>query len=210
MKYIEISKKLEKLKVFWVEDLKILDKNYDKSKISKWKDLWYISHIIKWFYVFWNIEIKQNLLYFMSNKIYSPSYISLESALNYYWIIPEQTYSVIWVSTNKTIDFKTQFWLFSYKKIKTEFFWWYKIVSIQDTKYLIAELEKAIIDYFYLKPLIKDQNDLDWLRWNKELLKEKLDFKKLDRYKNAINSKTLSKKINLLINYINNDTNSIY
>lgn len=210
MKYIDISKKLEKLKVFWVEDLKILDNNYDKSKISKWKDLWYINSIIKWFYVYWNLDINQNILYFISNKIYSPSYISLESALNYYWIIPEQTYSIIWVSTNKTIDFKTQFWLFSYKKIKTEFFWWYKIVSIQDTKYLIAELEKALIDYFYLKPTIKNINDIEWLRWNKELLKEKLDFKKLEKYTNTINSKTISRKINLLLKYINNDTNSIY
>ncbi|MDD3302225.1 MAG: hypothetical protein PHN31_01620 [Candidatus Gracilibacteria bacterium] len=210
MKYIDISKKLEKLKVFGVEDLKILDNNYDKSKISKWKDLGYINSIIKGFYVYGNLDINQNILYFISNKIYSPSYISLESALNYYGIIPEQTYSIIGVSTNKTIDFKTQFGLFSYKKIKTEFFWGYKIVSIQDTKYLIAELEKALIDYFYLKPTIKNINDIEGLRWNKELLKEKLDFKKLEKYTNTINSKTISRKINLLLKYINNDTNSIY
>jgi hypothetical protein len=47
MKYIQIQKDLEKLKVFSSEDLKILDDKYDRSKVLKWKKSGYIKQIIK-------------------------------------------------------------------------------------------------------------------------------------------------------------------
>lgn len=210
MKYIDIQKKLEELKVFSVEDLKLLDDKYDRSKVSGWSKLWYIKQIIRGYYIYWWYVIDQSLLYFTSNKIYFPSYISLESAFNYYWIIPEQTFRVLSISTNKTIDFNTEIWFFSYKKVKKEFFWWYKVVNIQGNKFLIADLEKAILDYFYLKPYIKDELDLEWLRWNKDLLNEKLDFKKLESYSNALDSDIIKRKVKILLNYLKNDTINIY
>jgi predicted transcriptional regulator of viral defense system len=210
MKYIDIQKKLEQIKVFWVQDLKILDDKYDRSKISKWNKLWYIKKIIRWFYLYSWLSINQSLIYLISNKIYFPSYISLESAFNYYWIIPEQTFRILAITTNKTIDFKTDIAYFSYKKVKNTFFWWYKVVLIQNNKFLIAELEKAILDYFYLKPHIKDELDLEWLRWNKDLLNEKLDFEKLNNYCNAFNSDIINLKVKILLNYLKHDTNILY
>ena len=41
----------------------------------------------------------------VANKIYSPSYISLETALSYYGLIPESVYALTSVSTRKTISF---------------------------------------------------------------------------------------------------------
>lgn len=210
MKYIDIQKYLEKLKVFSTQDLRMLDDKYDKSKISKWKNLWYLKQIIRWFYLYSNITINQNLLFFISNKIYQPSYISLESAFNYYWIIPEQVFSVIWVSTKKSINFDSKIAYFSYKKIKSSLFWGYKIIKINDTKFLIAEIEKAILDYLYLKDKINDIEDFYWLRFNKDILLEKIDMNKLKKYTKMFGSKALEKRVNLLINYINDDNDWIY
>lgn len=210
MKYIEIQKYLESLKVFWIEDLKILDDKFNKSKLSNWIKSWYITPIIRGFYLYSNIKINQSLLYFISNKIYSPSYISLESALNYYAIIPEQTFSIISVWTNKTINFDRKIWYFNYKKIKNTLFWWYKIIKVWENKFLIADLEKAILDYLYLNKNIKDENDFDWLRWNKEILNEKLNIERIKKYTNMFQSKVIEKKVNLLLNYIKNDQSWIY
>jgi hypothetical protein len=66
----------------------------------------------------------------------------------------------------------------------------------------IWELEKVILDYFYLNSHIKNLDDLEWLRWNKEELKKKLDFKKLAKYLKIYKYKVLFKKIDLLIKYI--------
>lgn len=210
MKYIELQKYLKKLKVFSTEDLKILDNNYDKSKVSKWAKQGYIKSIIRWFYMLFETQINQNFLYQVSNKIYNPSYISLESAFNYYWIIPEQTFSITAVSTKKTIDYNTDLWYFSYKKIKPTLYWWYKVIELQETKFLIAELEKSILDYLYLNPNIKTELDFEWLRWNRDILNEKLDFKKLEKYVNLYWSPTITKKINKLLTYLKNDSNSLY
>lgn len=112
------------------------------------------------------------MLYFASNKIYQPSYISLESAFSYYGIIPEQVFTINWVSTKKTNYFKTDFWVFNYKKINPKLFFWYNIISLKENKVLIASLEKAILDYFYLYDNIKSTVDFEYLRWNKDILKK--------------------------------------
>lgn len=205
MKYIDIQHYLEKLKVFSTNDLKILDDKYNKSKISKWKKFWYIRQIIKWYYRLSKIELNTLLLFKISNIIYNPSYISLESAFSYYWIIPEQVFSVTCVSTKKTNAFSTDIWIFQYKKIKNELFFWYEVKIIKKYKILIVSLEKALLDYFYLYDNINDIIDFEYLRFNKENLKENLDINLLQKYSNLINSNTINKRVDLLVKYINND-----
>lgn len=205
MKYIDIQNHLEKLKVFSSNDLKILDDKYNKSKTSKWKESLYIKQIIKWYYILNKIKLNNSLLFKISNIIYNPSYISLESAFSYYWIIPEQVFSVTSVSTRKTNTFHTDIWTFEYKKIKNELFFWYEILDIHDNKILIARLEKALIDYFYLYDNVKSIIDLEYLRFNKDILKEKLNINILKKYSSLLNSKVVNKRVNLLVKYINND-----
>lgn len=205
MKYIDIQDNLEKLQIFSINDLKILDDKYHKSKISKWKKSWYIKQIIKWYYILDKINLNNSLLFKISNIIYNPSYISLESAFSYYWIIPEQVFSITSVSTRKTNTFHTDIWTFEYKKIKNELFFWYEVLDIKDNKILIASLEKALIDYFYLYDNVKNIIDLEYLRFNKDRLKEKLDINVLKKYSSLLNSKVVNKRVDLLVKYINND-----
>lgn len=205
MKYIELEKNLEKIKIFSTNDLKFLDEKYNKSKIFNWKKLWYIKQIIRGFYILWKIEINHFLSFKIANKIYSPSYISLESVFSYYWIIPEQSFVIKSVSTKKTNTFHTDFWTYEYNKIKTKMYFGYEIKIIKNEKILIASLEKALIDYFYLNNNINSTIDLQYLRFNKYLLKEKLDINLLKKYWKSISSKVVNKRIDLLIEYINND-----
>ena len=202
MKYTEIQQNLETLQVFGISDLKILDDKFNKSKLSDWKKSGYIKQIIRWFYLYGNAKINQNLLFKISNTIYTPSYISLESAFSYYWLIPEQTFGITAISTSKTTRFDSSFSHFTYKKIKPALFWWYQIITVNQTKFLLAEPEKAIIDYLYLNTHIKWTEDFRWLRINKEVFREKIDEKKLLKYANMFGKKTVIETVKLLINSI--------
>ena len=201
MKFIDLQNKLQELKIFNIRDLEIIDANFNKSKISSWNKKWYIKNLRKWYYIFWNLNITQSLLYFIANKLYINSYISLEFALNYYWIIPEQSFVITSVSNKKTINFETFIWNFSYKKIKSCLFWWYNIININNNKILIWDLEKVILDYFYLNK-VDNIEDLKWLRWNKDILLEKIDFKKIKKYSKKYNSKIINDRVNNLFHYL--------
>ena len=66
----------------------------------------------------------------------------------------------------------------------------------------IAEPEKAILDFLYLKKNINNINDIESLRLNKHEIKLVVNFKKIYNYALLFNSKKLDSKITLLEKYI--------
>ena len=120
-------------------------------------------------------------LYAIANKLYQPSYISLETVLSYYGIIPETVYAVTSVTAKPTREFKTPRAVFSYQRIKKSVFTGYGPVSIEGRVVLLAEAEKALADYLYFvdlkKTSLNDRLNLRNIRKNK-LLKFIGDFKR--------------------------------
>lgn len=92
---------------------------------------------------------------FTANKLYQPSYVSLETALSHYQIIPETTYGTTSVTTRTSREFSTPLGNFTYRHIKTEAFTGYKLQEISRRKALFAEPEKALADYLYFVELKK-------------------------------------------------------
>ena len=110
------------------------------------------------------IRIKRGLYCFDPKKIdelelaswlYQPSYISLETALNYYGLIPDipQTVTSVCLTTTKRVH--NQFGSFSYAKIKPSLFSGFVKVKSADSDsfFNLAEKEKALLDYFYLRKI---------------------------------------------------------
>lgn len=91
--------------------------------------------------------------YYIANCIYQPSYISLESALSHYQVIPESIHAVTSVTSRATQSFETLNKEFTYTKIKKKAFAGYHKRQINDSRVLIAEPEKAVADYLYLVSL---------------------------------------------------------
>jgi len=202
MKYIEIQQILEKLEIFSTNDLRKIDSNFEKKKIYLWKKNWLIKSIYRWYYILEKQKIDKLFLYKIANKIYYPSYISLESALNYYKIIPEAVYTITSITTKKTNNVENELSNFSYRSIKKELFFWYKVEIINNNKFFIAELEKTLLDFFYLNKNINDEADFEWLRLNFELLRKNLDRNKIEKYLKVFNKNNLNKKIEILFNLI--------
>ncbi len=91
--------------------------------------------------------------FYLANKLYEPSYISLEFALSYHRVIPETVYEITSVTTKATRRFRALGKIFSYHRIKREAFTGYFISKQRGLTFRISEPEKAFVDLLYLRTL---------------------------------------------------------
>lgn len=127
-------------------------------------------------------------LHLIANKLYQPSYISLETALSHYSIIPEVVYAVTSVTTKPTREFKTPKGVFSYQRIKKEVFTGYSPVTLEGHVVLLAEPEKALADYLYFV-------DLKKTTLNERLNLKRINKGKLLKFVRTFKRKSLLKKV---------------
>jgi len=118
---------------------------------------------------------------YLANKIYTPSYISLETALSHYSMIPEVAMALTSITSKPTRRFKNSHGLFIYRSIQAKAFCGYTIENHNGFNVLIAEPEKALADYFYFKTLRGAKFDIEEARLDKKKV-ARLDHKKIDTY----------------------------
>lgn len=104
---------------------------------------------------FYMIKDSRPDYFFIANKFYQPSYISLETALSYHKIIPEVVYGNTSITTKTSREFETPIGNFTYRHIKIKAFTGYELRAADRYKVLIAEPEKALADYLYFVDLKK-------------------------------------------------------
>jgi hypothetical protein len=103
------------------------------------RDLYVVSQNVH------NQKISRELL---ANHLYGPSYVSLESALSYYGLIPERVYSMLSVCTKQYKQYYTPLGNFEYVKVPENYFSIGINQEIINNSYafLIASPEKALCD----------------------------------------------------------------
>lgn len=88
--------------------------------------------------------------FLVSNLLYPPSYISLETTLSYCGLIPERTGAVTAVTTRKTMEFQNPLGLFRYRRLNPSYFFGYELVKLQEgITVLMAFPEKSLLDLVY-------------------------------------------------------------
>lgn len=130
--------------------------------LHRYKKKGFILQLKKGFYVFPD-TLPPDV--YIANKLYSPSYISLEFALSYHSVIPETVYEITSVTTKATRRFETLGKVFSYRKIKRAAYTGYEIQKQKGLSFNIADAEKAFVDINYLR-LKNRQKPIS--RFNKE------------------------------------------
>jgi predicted transcriptional regulator of viral defense system len=205
MKILRIKEQLKKLKIFTLKDILTIFPNFRQATLYDWENQGYVKKVRNKYYIFSDQEISDLDFYMISNKIYQPSYISLELALNHYGIIPEAVLKITAITTRKTNTFETDLATFIYKSIKPELFWGYKIIEHESIGIKLADLEKAILDYLYINPDTTTDNNFQSLRINSHTLKELLDYQKFYRYIKIFDNEQLSQRAENLINYIDSN-----
>jgi len=204
MQYIELKNNLKDFLVVSSKDFKKEDSDFHIQRFTDWQNKGYLKKVTRGYYIFSDTEINENVLCVMANEIYNPSYVSLESALSYYNLIPEGVYSVTSISSKKTVTLKTPFGDFSYKKIKPELMFGYALVRYKNHNFKMAEMEKAVLDYFYINAKVKNENDFFEMRFDATTFKDSVDMDKFERYLKAFNNKSLEKRIRKFLKFINN------
>ncbi len=94
--------------------------------------------------------------FLIANHLRGPSYVSLESALSYWGMIPERVYEVSSVTIKTSKLYKTPIGRFSYQQLKTPYYS-YGIKNIEHSPkqtMLIASPEKAVCDKIVLTPKV--------------------------------------------------------
>ena len=199
MNYLMFRNKLIDYTVFSTNQIKFLFKDFDSRRLVEWQEKGYIIKIINRWYCFCETPKDELFLYWTANRIYQPSYLSLESALSHHGIIPEGVFTITSVSTAKTQLYQTQLGTFSYRSLKPSLFFGYEINQWQGKPILIAEPEKAILDYLYLNTHLQTVDDLEALRFNIFTLKNQLNHSKLDTYLRLFDNKLLGNRTKNLL-----------
>lgn len=205
MNFIAFQKSLSDHLVFSLTDIRKLFPNFSRIQLNRWQEKGLIKKIVNKYYIFSDQKLDENDLFIMANNIYSPSYISLEMALSYYHLIPEGVFLITSVTTRQTYNFRSDFADFHYGKLRTNLFWGYKLIDYKNWKVKFAEPEKALLDFFYLKPHLNSEEDFEGLRINPEVFREIIDPGKFRIYLKAFNNKLLSKRVNIFLNFIEHD-----
>jgi predicted transcriptional regulator of viral defense system len=135
-----------------------------------------------------------------AQRIYSPSYISLESAMAYHQLIPEAVYTITSVTTKRKNEFNNSLGNFNYEHLPVKnFYLEVELINENNEQLFMAKPWKAIGDYIYcykkewrnLEPLLKslrvERENLPSLRH--EEIEELIDYyqhRRLTRFFNDI------------------------
>lgn len=205
MQFIEFQDRLAAYPVFSLKDVEKIFPKFSYRQLDRWGKKGYLKKVKAGFYCLLGDEISRDFLFYTANKICSPSYVSLEMALKHYGLIPEEIFQITSVGTKKTTHFDTSLGNFSYRHIKAGLYWGYRLVDFAGQKYLLAEPEKAILDYLYIHPNLKTEDDFREMRLNLDEFNAQIDLKKLNTYLVTFKNKALSNRVKIFLNTIQND-----
>ncbi len=199
LNFIHFKNSLRDFPVFSISDIKAAHGGFDRRRLSEWQKKGYIKKIVKGYYLFSDIEMNEGLLFAIANKIYKPSYISFETAMSHYRLIPESIYMITSASTKRTSLFETPLARFSYRTIKPALFFGY---SLLPGGIKIAFMEKAILDYFYINPALRTEDDFASLRINREEMLSRFNKKQFTDYMRRFSQKRLSKRMGHFLEWL--------
>ena len=199
LNFIHFKNSLRDFPVFSIADIRAAHGGFDRRRLSEWQKKGYIKKIVKGYYLFSDIEMNEGLLFAIANKIYKPSYISFETAMSHYRLIPESIYMITSASTKRTSLFETPLARFSYRTIKPALFFGY---SLLPGGIKIAFMEKAILDYFYINPALRTEDDFASLRINREEMLSRFNKKQFTDYMRRFSQKRLSKRMGHFLEWL--------
>lgn len=112
--------------------------------------------------------------FLIANRLIPASYVSLQSALAYYGMIPEHVPVTTSVTTSRPAHWETPVGVFDFRHIQVDFFDGYRLIDLSEKQQaFIARPEKALLDLVYLEPggdtldylaelRLSNLNQLDW------------------------------------------------
>jgi predicted transcriptional regulator of viral defense system len=131
--------------------------------------------------------------FLVANRLIPASYVSLQSALAYYDMIPEHVPVTTSVTTSRPAHWETPLGVFDFRRIQVDFFDGYRLVDLGEKQQaFIASPEKSVLDLVYLEPGGDTPDYLAELRLNNL---DRLDWQLLERLARQIEKPKLPRAI---------------
>ncbi|MGI6137317.1 MAG: hypothetical protein GX959_03530 [Clostridiales bacterium] len=173
------------------------------AKISRMVKNGEIIPVIRGMYVR-DKNISRNVL---AGAIYGPSYVSFETALAHYGLIPERVYSVTSATFRKrrTKCYRTKLGTFFYTDIPAKAYpYGLRYIAEQGTGYFMASPEKAICDKLYSVSPCQSQKELEYILFDNLRIDEdmfwSLDLGLMCSLANLYNNTTIKVLVKYIIN----------
>ncbi|MFZ9221072.1 MAG: type IV toxin-antitoxin system AbiEi family antitoxin domain-containing protein [Sediminibacterium sp.] len=202
--YPQFYNQLSPNRVFSRQEAEQAFPKFDSRRLFEWKQKGYLIKLTNKWYVFSNVAISDGLNYLISNAICQPSYISLETALYFHQLIVDSRSadsfgekSIQAITKHKTVVYHNDRGVYSYRKIKPEFYFGFETLEIDGKPIQMANPEKALIDFLYFNANLNSLSKLTSIAWNIQALNQ-LDWKKLGSMQMSIGSKALDRRMDLL------------
>lgn len=120
--------------------------------------------------------------FLIANRVVRGSYVSLQTALAYYTLIPEYTPAVTSITPTRPAHFDTAFGRFEFQHVQRAWLRGYKYIQVSAGQFAyVATVEKALLDLIYLTPHAETDAYIDELRLQNL---EQLDLNALDALAN--------------------------
>src|SRR6056297_3765233 len=176
MNWVEFKYKLFDLGCFSIHQVYAWRPGFDRNNLARWTKKGYLVHLRRGWYAFPEHKNKPDFAEYIAGKIYSPSYISLHSALAFYGLIPESVVQITSVTSLKTASFTNHFGEYAYKSVKSNLMFGYFRRPLADGRATFyATREKALLDLLYLYPFYNTESELLELRLDRDILRENRD-----------------------------------
>lgn len=203
MGYFEFEQKISPYQIFSLKGIEKRYPEFNRMNLINWQRKGYVQKLRNGWYCFKGKADNEQLLYLVANKIYSPSYVSFESAFSYYGIISEGVFSITSATSQKTAGFTNELGTFNYTSLKANLMFGYDLIRFRNQTFKMAQPEKTILDYVYIHHHLVTVYDFADLRLNKTILKKELNLIRFDSYLSLFESKALNQRINLFKQFIN-------
>jgi predicted transcriptional regulator of viral defense system len=137
---------------------------YIQVQISRWVDAGKLIQIRRgWYLIAEPYQSRRIPPGVIANRVVTPSYLSLEWALSFHGLIPEETPNPTSVTTARAQNFRGAGCFFIYRHIKPDYFRGFSKMLHGENEIVIASPEKALWDKLYLH-LRGNRFSMDWLK----------------------------------------------
>ncbi len=191
MKFEELLKTTGNLPVIDTENLMVgsVKRQAMKVQLSRWTQQEKLIQLKRGLYLLAPVYRKVSVYEpYLASLLTSPSYISMEKALEFHNLIPEAVTVFTCVTTKRPTEFNTPAGRFSYRHIKPQLFWGYQAMTLNSQTGFVASPEKALLDFFYSNSV---EISMDYLIEMRLQNVEEINLKKLMEYAKRFNKPKL-------------------
>ena len=199
MDFYTLYRSLEELglEIFTLNDIiKITEQKKEvvKSTLTRLVKQKKIYRLKTKYYSFRRIENK-----FQLQKLFTETYISLHSALEYYGSTTQRFNNLDLITKNLLKKQNIENTEIDFHKVKQELFFGFNKIKVNNSEVFISNIEKTIIDCIYFSSKVYLTEINAFIKKNKEIINTEI----LITYLNKIDSSVLNKRVGYLLELSN-------